>query len=191
MADSPNGGNKFEPPKEMSMEMRLLLALLLTVPILFIGPYFSGPRRPRRRKKAEHSRAASSRAVQPRGRQTSTQGRAEAVAAVAPAKAAGRNGTPAAGPALDRDRHRSLPHRLQQPGRDRASWQLKGRSIKDNDGKQLELVNSAAGLAPPFSSLSPERQNSRATNSTGRITRRPPIPTGWASPTSSPTATSR
>src|ERR1700678_4203121 len=46
MADSANGGSKFEPPKEMSMEMRLLIALLLTVPILFIGPYFFGSQTP-------------------------------------------------------------------------------------------------------------------------------------------------
>ena len=46
MADSSNGGSKFQPPKEMSMELRLLLALLLTVPILFIGPYFFGSQTP-------------------------------------------------------------------------------------------------------------------------------------------------
>src|ERR1700729_4021503 len=52
MADSSNGGNKFQPPKEMSMELRLLLALLLTVPILFIGPYFFGSQTPPPKKAA-------------------------------------------------------------------------------------------------------------------------------------------
>ncbi len=42
MPDSPNSGNKIGPPKEMSMEMRLLLALLLTVPILFLGALLPG-----------------------------------------------------------------------------------------------------------------------------------------------------
>src|SRR5580658_4770745 len=46
MADSSNGGSKFQQPKEMSMELRLLLALVLTVPILFIGPYFFGSQTP-------------------------------------------------------------------------------------------------------------------------------------------------
>src|ERR1700679_2077311 len=52
MADSSNGGSKFQPPKEMSMELRLLLALLLTVPILFIRPYFFGSKTPPPRKDA-------------------------------------------------------------------------------------------------------------------------------------------
>ena len=36
------------------------------------------------------------------------------------------------------------------------SWQLKGSKFKDSDGKQVELVNSAAGLTPPFSFYLPD-----------------------------------
>src|SRR5579862_9359234 len=46
MPDSPSSGNKIGPPKEMSMETRLLLALLLTVPIVFLAPYFLGNQQP-------------------------------------------------------------------------------------------------------------------------------------------------
>ena len=34
------------------MELRLLLALLLTVPILFLGPYLLGPQKPQPEKKS-------------------------------------------------------------------------------------------------------------------------------------------
>src|ERR1700744_5269470 len=48
MPDSQNNGNKIGPPKEMSMEMRLLLALLITVPIMFLAPYLLGPQQPQK-----------------------------------------------------------------------------------------------------------------------------------------------
>src|SRR6185312_5735001 len=63
MADSSNGGSKFQPPKEMSMELRLLLALLLTVPILFIGPYFFGSQTPAKKNPA--TKPAAQTASQP------------------------------------------------------------------------------------------------------------------------------
>jgi hypothetical protein len=42
MAESPNGGNSNpgQPPKEMSMEVRLLLAFLLMGAVMFVTPYF-------------------------------------------------------------------------------------------------------------------------------------------------------
>ena len=40
MAETVNGGNSSNPPKEMSMEMRLLLAFLLMGAVMFVTPYF-------------------------------------------------------------------------------------------------------------------------------------------------------
>ena len=42
MAESVNGGSKTpaQPPKEMSMEVRLLLAFLLMGIVMFVTPYF-------------------------------------------------------------------------------------------------------------------------------------------------------
>ena len=39
MAESVNGGNSSNPPKEMSMEVRLLLAFLLMGAVMFVTPY--------------------------------------------------------------------------------------------------------------------------------------------------------
>src|SRR5262249_37091534 len=80
MPDLQNSG-KIGPPKEMSMEMRLLLALLPTVPILFLGPYLFGPS-PEQAKKAAQPTHVSNPAAQ-----TSTKAPAESAAAAAPAAA--------------------------------------------------------------------------------------------------------
>ena len=107
------------------MEMRLLLALLLTVPILFLGPYFFGPQTPQPEKKstAQPSQAASSNPAA----QTSAKAPPPEAAAAGDASTA-RSGTGTQQQALPsiRHRHRSLPHRLQQPGRRRAELAAQG-----------------------------------------------------------------
>src|SRR6476646_7278944 len=40
MAESVNGGNGSQPPKEMSMEVRLLLAFVLMGAVMFVSQYF-------------------------------------------------------------------------------------------------------------------------------------------------------
>jgi YidC/Oxa1 family membrane protein insertase len=148
MADSSNGGSKFQPPKEMSMELRLLLALLLTVPILFIGPYFFGSQTPPAKKVP-----APVVATQPANP-------ADKAAAAEPQTPKIALKTGSSGPTGTATQQQPLPSEVIQTdlyrisftnqGATVRSWQLKGAKFKDNDGKQVELVNSAAGLVPPF-----------------------------------------
>ena len=161
MADSPNSGNKIGPPKEMSMEMRLLLALLLTVPILFLGPYLLGPQSPAAGKEKRRAAAAASRQLQPGGSNLRASPAAGSRAAAAAGSGSRRNRDPSSRPALVRHRHRSLPHRLHQPGRDGAELAAQGKKYHGNDGKQLDLVNSAAGLDAALQSRYSQRQSSR------------------------------
>jgi YidC/Oxa1 family membrane protein insertase len=149
MADSANGGSKFEPPKEMSMEMRLLIALLLTVPILFIGPYFFGSQTPPPKKNTAPSvvNTAASPAEKPAA--------AEPVTPKVALKtgAASLTGTATEEQALPSMVIHTDLYRvsISNQGATVRSWQLEGAKYKDNDGKQVELVNSASGLAAPFS----------------------------------------
>jgi YidC/Oxa1 family membrane protein insertase len=149
MADSSNGGSKFEPPKEMSMELRLLIALLLTVPILFIGPYFFGSQTPPPKKAAAPVAAtlAANPVQQPAAAEPTTPKVALRTGAAA------LNGTateqqPMPSMVIQTDLYRIS---ISNQGATVRSWQLKGAKYRDNDGKQVELVNSASGLAAPFS----------------------------------------
>jgi YidC/Oxa1 family membrane protein insertase len=162
MADSQNGGSKFQQPKEMSMELRLLLALVLTVPILFIGPYFFGTQAPPPKKAAsptDVTQPAATQTANPAGAQETAK-----PAAAATSKAVAKPvSTVPGGAATDQQ---PLPSAIVQTdfyrisisnqGATVRSWQLKGAKFKDNDGKPVELVNSAAGLAPPFSFYLPD-----------------------------------
>jgi YidC/Oxa1 family membrane protein insertase len=150
MPDSQNSGNKIGPPKEMSMEMRLLLALLLTVPILFLGPYLLGPqtsKQPEKKSVAQPSQAASSNPAA----QTSAKAPPPepSAAASAPSKAPAGSGTPQQPlPSFFIDTN--LYHVVfTNHGADVQSWQLK--KYRGNDGKQLDLVNSSARWVSPFS----------------------------------------
>jgi YidC/Oxa1 family membrane protein insertase len=155
MADSSNGGSKFQQPKEMSMELRLLLALVLTVPILFIGPYFFGSQTPPPKK------APAPTAVAPSATPAEKPAMAEPQTPKVALKTA--NSTSLTGTA---SQQQPLPSMIVQTdlyrisftnqGATVRSWQLKGAKFKDSDNKQVELVNSAAGLAPPFSFYLPD-----------------------------------
>jgi YidC/Oxa1 family membrane protein insertase len=163
MADSQNGGSKFQQPKEMSMELRLLLALVLTVPILFIGPYFFGTQTPPPKKIAEPTGVAQPAAAQTANPAAPQESAKPAAAAETSKAIAKRVSTVPGGAVTDQQQ---LPTVIVQTdlyrvsftnhGATVRSWQLKGAKFKDNDGKQVELVNSAAGLAPPFSFYLPE-----------------------------------
>jgi len=163
MADSQNGGSKFQQPKEMSMELRLLLALVLTVPILFIGPYFFGSQTPPPKKAVTPATAPTAVA------QTANPAAAQETAkptppAAASSKAIAKPVSTVPGSAVTDQQ--PLPSMIVQTdlyrisftnqGATVRSWQLKGAKFKDSDNKQVELVNSAAGLAPPFSFYLPD-----------------------------------
>jgi YidC/Oxa1 family membrane protein insertase len=153
MADSSNGGSKFEPPKEMSMELRLLIALLLTVPILFIGPYFFGSSTPPPKK------ADTPAAVTPAAAPAAIPAATPAAPEPKTAKVALRTGAaPLSGIVTEQQPMPSVVIHtdlyrisISNQGATVRSWQLEGAKYKDNNGNQVELVNSAAGLAPPFS----------------------------------------
>ena len=61
MAESVNGGSKTpaQPPKEMSMEVRLLIAFLLMGAVMFLTPYFFKSQAPPPGKKDAAGQAAS------------------------------------------------------------------------------------------------------------------------------------
>jgi YidC/Oxa1 family membrane protein insertase len=157
MADSQNGGSKFPQPKEMSMELRLLLALVLTVPILFIGPYFFGSQTPPPKKAVTPTTAPA--AVTQTTNPAATQDTAKPAPPAATSKTTAKPVSAVPGSTVTDQQ--PLPSMIVQTdlyrisftnqGATVRSWQLKGAKFKDNDGKQVELVNSAAGLAPPFS----------------------------------------
>lgn len=133
----------------MSMEIRLLLAFLLMGAVMFLSPYFfkSQPA------PAKKTTAPTSAAVQPK---TETPAPAETAAsssatppAATPEPAPAANATPQQPqPAviIDTDNYHVV---FNNQGATVRSWQLK--TYKGNDGKPLELVNTAAKLGYPFS----------------------------------------
>jgi YidC/Oxa1 family membrane protein insertase len=143
MAESDSGGS----PKEMSMEVRLLLAFLLMGVVMFLTPYFykSAPAGP---KNAQKTTAAQNEPVPA----PSTPAVAEAPAATAPAAPAAAPGTEQATVALalppvtiDTNLFRVT---FNNQGATVRSWLLK--KYKGNDSKPLDLVNPAAGSDVPF-----------------------------------------
>src|SRR5215831_15428424 len=152
MADSVSGGAN-KSPKEMSMEVRLLLAFLLMGVVMFVTPYLFKQQTPPNQKKTEQTNPAPAPAQQ------------SAAAPVVPAAATNPPPTPAA------EGSSSVPATAQQPqpvvmidtdkfrvvfnnqGATVRSWLLK--SYKGNDNKPLELVNTAAALEFPFSLFFP------------------------------------
>ncbi len=141
MPDSPNSGNKIGPPKEMSMETRLLLALLLTVPIVFLAPYFLGNQQPP---------AAVKKSAPVRGATDNPAAHTSAQAPAPPTTAAPTGSVSVGTPLPDVTIETGLYHIVfTNHGATVPSWQLK--KYRGNDGKLLDLVNRTAGLAPPMS----------------------------------------
>jgi YidC/Oxa1 family membrane protein insertase len=124
-------------PKEMSMEMRLLLAFLLMGAVMLVTPYFI-PKSPTPSKNGT-----------PTGQQTTAQKQAETKAP--PAEAAALPPQPASAIAEQPQPAFIISTKLfravfSNQGGTLRSWQLN--AYKDNDNKQLELVNTAAGSYP-------------------------------------------
>ena len=146
MPEPVNGGNQnaTQPPKEMSMEVRLLLAFLLMGAVMFLTPYFfKTPTPPPAKKAAQQTAApAASPNAPPADAAPPT---AEAVVEATPAVPA--TAQQALPPFLiDTDLFRIA---FSNQGATVRSWQLK--KYKGNDNKPLELMNTAANLEFPFS----------------------------------------
>jgi YidC/Oxa1 family membrane protein insertase len=147
MSDSVNGGSKTtaQPPKqEMSMEVRLLLAFLLMGAVMFLTPYFFKSQAPPPAKQATVPKdAAATSPGKPAVADAAAPPSPEAAAAVS-ANATPQKPEPAF--IVDTDLYRIA---LSNQGATVRAWQLK--KYKGNDGKPLDLVNTASGLDFPFS----------------------------------------
>src|SRR5579871_3016209 len=147
MSQSVNSdNNSAASPKEMSMEVRLLLAFLLMGAVMFLSPYFfKTPAPPPGNGKKTATASSVAPAPAPPAATTST----------APAPPAPTDDKPVANatsqqpqPAviIDTDLYRVT---FNNQGATVRSWLLK--KYKGNDGKPLDLVNAAARLEYPFS----------------------------------------
>ncbi|MCX6627201.1 MAG: membrane protein insertase YidC, partial [Candidatus Solibacter sp.] len=155
MAESVNGGSKSpaQPPKEMSMEVRLLIAFLLMGAVMFLTPYFFKSQTPPPAKKD----AAGQTASQGAPAAPSTPPTVEAT--IPPAPAAETAAEPAVPLPVGATPQKAEPPfvietdlykiAFSNQGATVRSWQLK--KTKGNDNKILDLVNTAAGLEFPFS----------------------------------------
>ena len=154
MAESVTGGssNPGQPPKEMSMEIRLLLAFILMGAVMFLTPYFFKSTTPPAAKKttAADQAAPLVQTVQPA---SAPEAATEATPA-ATAEIPGATHQPLQPPFIvDTDFYRIV---FSNQGATVRSWVLK--KYKGNDGKPLDLVNAASGLEFPFSLHFPAAQ---------------------------------
>lgn len=140
MAESNNGGittGRPEPPKQISMELRLLFAFILMGVVLFVTPYFFKSVAPPPAKKAE------SPATQPVAK-TPTPTDAPAAAPAAPAV------PPLAAQAEEKVSIETNLYQITFSNRGAVvrNWQL--RKFKAHTGNPLELVNTLSTVDPPF-----------------------------------------
>jgi len=143
MAETVNGGNSSNPPKELSMEVRLLLAFLLMGAVMFVTPYFFKNLAP------PPATIAHTTAPKPAPAASSVIAPAQAPPAVAEAakhSAPSTASQPLPPLVINTDLFRVA---FSNQGANVRSWQLK--RYKGNDDKPLELVNTASGLNYPFS----------------------------------------
>src|SRR5271157_676302 len=160
MPESVNGGNRnpAQPPKkELSMELRLLLAFILMGAVMFVTPYFFKPAPPPRVNPTAQT------AAPPAGAPADNQ----ATAAVQPASArtpAAEAAPPAPVPgaisepllpllAIENDLFRV---EFSNQGANVRSWLLK--KYRGNDNKQLELANTSTKTDFPFSLYFPSQK---------------------------------
>jgi len=159
MAESPKAGQGSpEPPKEMSMELRLLLAFVLMGLVVFFTPYFIKTTPQPASKKAQ---TTSTKQETPAPSATPAQpppapepAAEEPSAAGAPSGPGATNAAPLPPLVVTTDLFRVV---FSNQGGTVRSWQL--RKFKGNDDKPLELTNTAAGGDPPFSVRFPGQPN--------------------------------
>ena len=152
MPDSQNGGNNPAPQKELSMEMRLLLAFLLMGAVMFVTPYlFKQPASPTANKTAQTSSATGPSApapISPAGAVTPPpEAKPEAAAPTEPAPGA-TNAQVEPNVTIDTNLFRVM---VSNQGANVRSWVFK--KYRGNDGKLLEITNTAAEpkVDPPLS----------------------------------------
>ena len=158
MPDLLNGGSNTpaQPPKkELSMEVRLLIAFLLMGAVMFLTPYIFKSQAPPPAKQAAVTKDAANPTAQASPANAAVQDAAHTSAVPPPAQEASGGEPPAkdatpqkAEPAflIDTDLYRIA---LSNQGANVRSWQLK--KYKGNDKKPLDLVNTTSGLDFPFS----------------------------------------
>lgn len=133
------------PKKELSQEMRLLLAFLLMGVVMFVSQMWLKP------PVSPDSATKKAAVTQPATATTKSGEPAPAAPAEATAAAAAPN--PAATPAVAQPNfvidNQYFHIVFSNQGGNVRSWQLKGH--KGSDGKPLDMVNPAAGLQYPFS----------------------------------------
>jgi YidC/Oxa1 family membrane protein insertase len=144
-----SGGGSGQPPKEMSMEIRTLLAVLLAGAVMFLSPYLFKTQPP----------PAANKTAPPAATETVPAAPAAPVPEVAPAEEAQAAPTSPATPQY------ALPPfvidtqlftvQLSNQGATVRSWKLK--KYNGNDDKTLDLVNTAAGMDYPFSLYIPSQ----------------------------------
>jgi len=169
MAESVNGGgtgnNPGQPPKEMSMEVRLLLAFLLMGAVMFVTPYFFKSVAPPPATKTAPAESPLGAGVPP-GAPAAPTG-----AEPAPPPTVADATPPAEMPSAPPTPQQVQPNvtidtdvfhiSFSSQGGTVRSWILK--KYKGNDGKPLDLVNATAGppagtLDYPFSLYMPEHE---------------------------------
>ena len=142
MPETVTSGGSGKPPKEMSMEIRTLLAVLLAGAVMFLTPYLIKSPPP-----------APTKTAQPAATETVPAAPTATIPQVAPAeegKAAASSPATAqyALPPLVIDTQ-LFTIQVNNQGATVRSWKLK--KYKGNDDKTLDLVNTSAGMDYPFS----------------------------------------
>ena len=150
---SKGGGNPTQPPKEMSMEMRLLLAFLLMGAVMFVFQYLYPQAAPPAPKKETAAATAHRRPGPASAESPATPPAQEPTAKPAKAEAKPAAPNPAATPQVSLpllEIHTDLYRvSLSNQGGTIRSWQLN--KFKGNDEKPLDLVNTTTGLGFPLS----------------------------------------
>ncbi len=150
MAQTVNSENKSgTQPKEMSMEVRLLLAFLLMGAVMFLTQYFYKAPPPAGKKNTAVSAPATPPSTGPSGAESSAAPAPPVPPPTAPSAAVAANATPQQPEpqvVIDTDLYTVT---FNNQGANARSWRLK--KYKGNDGKPLDLVNNAAKLEYPFS----------------------------------------
>lgn len=160
MADPVNGGSGNQPPKEMAMEVRLLLAFILMGVVMFVSQYYfksaAPPPAPKSEKAAQTTPAAPE-AATPDGKPAeSAAPDAKAEAVPNPAATSQQSLPPLT---IDTGLYRVT---FSNQGATVRSWQLT--KFKGNDSKPLELLNPSSGLPYPFSLSFPDRKPAKDVN---------------------------
>jgi YidC/Oxa1 family membrane protein insertase len=164
MAEPANGGSNTpaQPPKEMSMEVRLLLAFLLMGAVMFLTPYFFKSQIPPPGKKDAAGQTAAQGTT---GAPLTPGGNPASDAAAPPAAGVEKVSAGVVLPAGATPQKAEPPFVIEtdlykiafsNQGGTVRSWQLK--KYKGNDNKTLDLVNSASGMDFPFSLYFPSQK---------------------------------